>query len=391
MTRIVAAVVGLLFLVVAAGPARAAVTVGVADLDQWTPNLSVGCSQEPYFGFPTNASTCTYYTTSSVFLSMQGTNIVPKGYGVITKVRVKTADVPQGPMQVVTFRSIRQSNSTGIPGCCWPQYATATFTPQRGTTTEIKTQLPVMKATLLQQFVNSGDIYYEPLPDDVPWIGAHEVPAGVQGIENFDQIGLTVLDPSTPIPATFTGNAQGPAGAAFFPGLTDHSLRTDVAGLNGVQVLLQAVWEPDADADGYGDETQDPDGGRPAATAGGPTGGAPTQPTTEQAPVTLPTLARVTRRGTRVALVCRMTTTCAGRLRLMDRAQGTATAAASAKPRVYGSARFSIPAGQTRRIEVKLSRTAKSKLRKRGKLVVFANATVGNRIVSSKLTLRRAR
>jgi hypothetical protein len=394
MTRIVTAALALLVLAVSAAAAQASVTVGVTDLNQWTPNVSIGCSQEPYFGYPTGASTCTYYTTAVRQFSTDGTNIVPRGFGVITKIRVKTANVPQGPMQVVAFRSIRQSNSTGFPGCCWPQYATATFTPAPGGVTEINTALPVMNATLLQQYVNSGDFSFDPGPDAPPWVGAREVPAGTQGIENFDQIGLTVLDASTPIPATNTGDSQGPAGAALWPALSSRSLRADVAGLNGVQVLLQGLWEPDADRDGLGDETQDPDGGHPHGTGGGGTtdggqtgGGEGTQQ--QSARLTIPANGQLVGRRAQIELACKMATTCSGTLRLQDRSQGAGARAAARKATVYGSARFSIPAGRTRTVRIRLTRAGKKKLAKRKSLTVFTTATVGGQVVSSRLTLRR--
>jgi hypothetical protein len=253
-----------------------------------------------------------------------------------------------------------------------------------------------MNATLLQQYVNSGDFSYEPLPDAPPWIGAHEVPAGVQGIENFDQIGLTVLDATTPIPATSTGDPQGPAGAAFWPALTDRSLRVDVAGLNGVQLLLQGVWEADADRDGLGDETQDPDGGYPPGSSGEGTAGGEqadgdggTQP--EPARLTIRALGQLVPRAAQIRLTCRMTTTCNGLLRLLDRARAAGARAAAGKTAVYGSARFSIPAGKARKVKVKLTRAGKTKLAKRKSLTVFADATVGGQVVTAKLTLRRSR
>ncbi|HYM57151.1 MAG TPA: hypothetical protein VES79_04245, partial [Solirubrobacteraceae bacterium] len=52
MTRALTTLLILVALGAGAASAQASVTVGVADLDQWTPNLSVGCSQEPFFGYP---------------------------------------------------------------------------------------------------------------------------------------------------------------------------------------------------------------------------------------------------------------------------------------------------------------------------------------------------
>jgi hypothetical protein len=393
MTRAVSTLIVLVALGASAASAHASVTVGVADLGQWTPNLSVGCSQEPYFGYSTGASACTYYTTSSRQLSTDGTNIVPTGYGVITKIRVKTANVSQGPMQVVAFRSIRQSNSPGFPGCCWPQYATPRFVPSPGGVTEINTNLPVMNSTLLEQYVGSGDISYDSGTDAPPWDGVREVPAGSQGIENFDQIGLTVLDGTTPIPAANTGDWAGPAGGAFWPGLTDRSLRTDVAGLNGVQVLLQGLWEADADRDGLGDETQDPDGGRRAGDGAVSTPEANVK--TQQPPPTglsISAAGRIVGRAAQIPLTCTTTTACTGVLRLLSGTQAAGGARAAARrPQVYGRARFSIPARRTRKVKVKLTRAATRKLARRKSLTAFAQVSRGAQVVTSRITLRRSR
>ncbi len=383
MKLVAALLLTLLALSLGVAPARASVTVGVADLNAWTPNVSVGCSQLPIFGWPTNASTCTYWTTAAHVFSPEGTNIVPKGYGVITRIRVKTAGVPQGPMQAVTFRSIRQSNSTGFPGCCWAQYATPAFTPASGGITEVETHLPVMNVTLLQQFVGSGDFSYTPAPGSPPWLGTHAVPAGTQGIENYDALALSILDPSTPIPATDTfDRSNGPSAGALWPAATDRSLRTETGGLNGIQVLLQGVWEPDADTDGLGDESQDPDGGHPAAPAVPDAGPTTTPP--PPAPLTIPTTARLRGRAAQIALTCRLAIRCRGTLRLL------APPRTPAKSLAYGSAAFSIPAGATRKITVKLNRAARKKLARRRSLAVLAQATIADTLVSTSVTLRRS-
>ena len=125
---------------------------------------------------PTGAQTCTHFTTSATMLPPSETNVVPQdagGYGVITRVRVKTGAV-SGPMQVVTFRSLRQSQSTGKPGCCWPQYATPVFTLPAQTTVEIPASLPVMNDTLLEAYLPSPGSDLPSGPNTDPYGGIHE-------------------------------------------------------------------------------------------------------------------------------------------------------------------------------------------------------------------------
>jgi hypothetical protein len=55
------------------------------------------------------------------------------------------------------------------------------------------------------------------------------------------------------------------------PALGDGDPPRTPAIATGVELLLQATIEPDVDGDRLGDETQDPDGGKPAAPPAGPT------------------------------------------------------------------------------------------------------------------------
>lgn len=126
------------------GPARGAVVFG-ANLDR-PDDATLTCGVIPPF-ITLGPTTCTYFTTSATLYPPSEVNIVPRGFGVITRVRVRTGRV-SGPMRVVTFRSMRQSSSTGEPGGCGPQYASATFTPPADAVTEQVVHLPVMNASL---------------------------------------------------------------------------------------------------------------------------------------------------------------------------------------------------------------------------------------------------
>lgn len=213
------------------------------------------------------ASSCTHFTTSASLYSTAESDIVPAGFGVVTKVRVKTGPVT-GPMQVVTFRSIKQSQSTGFPGCCWPQYASQTFTPAPDTITEIQTSLPVLNVNLLAAYLPMPGSTLPSGPNTDPYGGIHEASTGIQAVENYDQIALSVLSGTTPVPAQV--DATTVSGGMFWPAVTTRDTRNVTDGVSGsatrgAHVLLQGVWEPDIDHDGLGDDTQDAQVTAPAA------------------------------------------------------------------------------------------------------------------------------
>jgi hypothetical protein len=181
-------------------------------------------------------------------------------------------------MQIVTFRSIKQSQSTGEPGCCWPQYATQAFTPAPNAITEIPTSLPVINVNLLAAYLPIPGSQLPSGPNTDPYGGVHEASTGIQAVENYDQIALSVLDATTPVPAQV--DATDVTGGMFWPPLQTRDMRLLTLGQNGngsatrgAHILLQGTWEPDVDRDGLGDDTQDPRVVQPGT--GGAGGGTP--------------------------------------------------------------------------------------------------------------------
>jgi hypothetical protein len=354
----VAVLIGLMAGLVAAAPSSAATTFG-ADL---TPPVTNTASCGQAFG---TSSCLAYNVVQSSFAPFSG---------VVRTVRVKTGDAPQGPMQVVVLRQYYQNNlqNPGTPNifCCFVQEYGPTFTPQRNAVTTVPTTLGMVE----QPVPASGD--------------GNTVATG-------DFLALSVLDGTTPIPL---GDSPSPVGAAFnapaptAPGTPAPSPNAIGGGRGGgrATVMMNADIDP-VDAGGGG-------GGTPTPVVP-PATGAPVQ-TTGPAPTpaaTKPVLlkqhgGRLTTRAATLPLTCKLTGTCAGVLTLRDRAPAATTrakATKTSKPVVLGSARFSVAAGKTRSVTVKLNAAGRKLARRHGKQTVYETATVAKTAVTTKVTLRR--
>jgi hypothetical protein len=90
-----------------------------------------------------------------------------------------------------------------------------------------------------------------------------------------------------------------------------------------------------------------------------------------------------------IPLTCALDTTCAGLLQLLNQARTAAKK--PPKPVVYGSARFSIPAHQTAKVKVKLTRAGKKLLKRKRSVRLVARATVGGQVTTTSVTLKRAK
>lgn len=372
----------LLLSTTAPSAARAAVIVG-ADLNR-TPNATFTCASIPAGGWlmPGGGTSCTHFTTSAGLYSTAERAIVPAGFGVITKIRVRTGPVV-GPMQVVTIRSIKQSTSTGDPGCCWPQYASQVFTPNPNTITEIPTSLPVINVNLLAAYLPAPGGTLPSGPNTDPYGGIHEASNGINSVENYDGIALSILDPTTPIPAAYA--SDNTPGGMFFPAVTTRSQLSLSGSWNGyfgtatagMHLLLQATWEPDADRDGLGDETQDRSVG-PAPGGGGGTAADTTAPTVKLA-IPSRKLSRAITKGLEVRVTCseacRTTTTVTrGKATV---ASGVMQFAAAGRQSQY------LTLGKKTRRALRSARTAKLTLR------TTATDAAGNTGVTTRTTTLR--
>jgi hypothetical protein len=90
-----------------------------------------------------------------------------------------------------------------------------------------------------------------------------------------------------------------------------------------------------------------------------------------------------------IPLTCALSATCRGLLTLGR--PGAVTAAKKAhKPVTYGRTTFSIPAGHTQSIRIKLNAAGQKLLRGHKSLRAAATAKVGTKTVTTTLTLKRA-
>lgn len=326
----------------ALGPAGArAVTFG-AGLSV-APNVDFDCSVTPPVGgfqVPSGAQTCTWWTTGRLTDTSEGHG-VPSGGGTITRARVRVGPVT-GPMQFVVMRSLRHPASLDDPACCFPVGASGVFTPAANGVTTVPMHVPARNDT-----------------------------DRASGINNFDHIAISVLAPGVPIPARYTGDQtlSGPAGGGFYPHYVPGTERTTgMFGVRGFQTLINADLDPS----------------RPGS-------GTPTGPT-DRNPIALGgKFGRLRGAHALIPLVCTSRRQCAGTLRLQSRAASRAAAATTRRrTKTYGRVRFSIPAGKTKQIKVRLTKAGKRLLGKRKRARVFVNVTLSSkRVVSKRIVLRR--
>lgn len=288
--------------------------------------------------------------------------------GVVKTVRVKTGDTPQGPMQVLVLRQYYQNNlqNPGTPNifCCFVQEYGPTFTPQRNGVTEVPATLGMVE----QPVPPSGD--------------GNTVATG-------DFLGLSVLGSNIAIPLT---GSQSPVGAAFYAP-APNAASTPAPSPSGIPGALggrQATVMLNADID----PLDGPGGATPITPpiTGTPVTGAPVPAPVATKPVLLEQHGgRLTGKAASLPLTCKLT----GTLTLRDRAPAAATRAKATrkkqakKPVVLGSAKFSVGAGKTKSVSVKLNTAGRKLARKHGKHTVYETATVGGVPVTTKVTLKR--
>jgi hypothetical protein len=312
-------------------PAQASATTTFgADLNRVPDDNMVDCTTLPPYGVPTYADSCTWYST----ISESENDIVPLGVGVITRARVRVGNVT-GLMQFAVGRAQLDRNKE--PGhqllCCVWRPAGPEFTPAPNSITEVTLDEPVENVRDLQ---SNQDL--------------------------FDNLALSVLQPGVPIPAAPVAggfNITSTAGACW-PAVQRGNSYCMPGGPGRYAVLFNADWE------------YNPTG----------SGGNPTVNLAKE-------FAWVRRNVARVQLAC-LLANCAGQLRLQNAKPPGAAAAATRKTVTYGRARFTIPAGKTNVVKVKLSKAGRALMRKRRKARVWANSTFEDgRVESAKLVLKR--
>ena len=122
----------------AAAPGSAGAATFGADLSQPVTSTAT-CGNG--FPFAPNVTSCLGYAVTP-------TSYAPMS-GIVSAVRVKTGDFPQGPMQIVVLRSYYQNNlqDPGHPNffCCFLQEYGPTFTPARNAVTTVPATLGMVE------------------------------------------------------------------------------------------------------------------------------------------------------------------------------------------------------------------------------------------------------
>ncbi|MGA8217384.1 MAG: hypothetical protein WB771_02370 [Solirubrobacterales bacterium] len=301
--------------------------------------------QPPGYVFA-GANTCT--VTSSGSVSSPAESLTVPVTGTLTAVRVKAGPIT-GPMRVEVLRLLRAGTRSA---CCFSEAQTPAFTPAPNTITTVPVNIPVR---------------------------SDKVPDPATGVYTDDFLALTVLEPGVPIPMNDTGDYSGatansPLSGAWYPAFELGDERVDQSGFAGYQVLLQ------------GD----------VSSSGQVTGGG-------VSPIGLASqlgFVRSKRRAV-ISLVCSLTTACDGRLRLLNGNPLTAAAAKKGKrkgrgkAKLYGKGGFSIPAGETKKVGVKLTKAGRKAIRRHKKLHLFAQIAIGSgasaQAVTDPITLKRAK
>lgn len=214
---------------VLAAPAPAAVTLGPPLTTQ--ANVTGGCTPAIVFvapGLP-GAPSCTMLGADP---SGQWTMQTPRGQWVITRARIR-AGAASGPM---VFTIIRATRSQASPGggaagliCCTVPVESQVVTPTPGTVSQFAVRLPVK---------NTVDVI------------------SGEPIETVDYLAISTLGPATS-PPVFQGPGAGQTSYIAPAVRAGQERLSDGTSFTPSTPLIQGDYEPDADGDGFGDETQD--------------------------------------------------------------------------------------------------------------------------------------
>lgn len=379
-----AAFIATLTVAALASPAPAAVTLGPPLTTPAT--VTGGCTPAIVFvAVGPGAPSCTLLGADP---AGQWTMQTPRGQWVITRARVR-AGANVGPMAFTIIEALRsQATGGGNPAgiiCCTVPVESQVFTPAPNTVTQVNVRLPVKNTVEI--------IDREP-------------------IEVVHYLAISTLSPATS-PPVFQGAGAGQT-SYIAPAIRAGQQRlSDGTSLTPSTPLIQGDYEPDADGDGFGDETQDScstnAGIRTRAVAhaaqcpvggggGGGTTGAGTGsggPTTPVGPARPPSALReLAAAGSRAFLpiVCPAGagTACTGTVTATTvKRLGARTAAAPLK---LPSRTFTAAPGATARVALSLPAAARRELARRGRLAVDVSVAQTSPVAArttARVTIRR--
>ena len=337
-----------------AGPAGAATYTFGADLEANAPKPQANvCSDAvPAYGVPPGSQSC-----MESFLGLTA-----PASGTVTRVRVRVGPTT-GPMRVNVIRFLFKQN----PGD--PSHPTSAgpfleaygpqFTPAANATTPVTTSLAMQE---------------DPTPP----------PGDPFTIQVIDVLALEVLAPNVPLPAFADSTALS---YLTYPAPTQQGLAAPSTNAipgtllgTGLGVLMSADLSTTA-TPVVPPPVAPPPGAPPVGTAPAP-----------QVTLGRPT-ARVKGGVATVPLVCKVLD-CTGKLTLRsppaaNRAAVRAAASAS-KVKTYGSAKFSVKAGKTGSVKIKLTKSGRALLKRRTEAKVTAKVTYASGATTSfRVTLKR--
>jgi hypothetical protein len=352
---------GSLALSVAAPAAAQTATFG-ADLANIPANNAAGtnCSDPvPAYGVPAGSQSCL-----ATYIGSGLDSLVAPFSGTVGAIRVKVGNTT-GPMRVDVVRYLFQQNpgDPAHPTSSGPflQAYGPTFTPGANATTPVATSLAMQE---------------DPTP----------APNDGTTIQVIDALALEVGAPNVPVPV-FTDN--GALTYLAYPSPTQQSLAAP--SYNAIPGRLLTT--------GFG-VLMAADIGVPAVAPPPPPVAPPAQPPAVAPPpaipaVNLPRTVFGVRGGAVTIPVQCLVVDCSGRLALQS-AAGAGVQAASAgskkKAKTYGTATFTVKAGRTKSVRVKLNRSGRGLLKHHRRATVYARVTFsagGGKPKTFKATLKR--
>lgn len=327
-------------------------------------NLPIGCDQKPIiinvngdYGPSPGAADCTW-RQSGVFAGAPTDprfSSVP-GDGTITRVEVLASANP-APLRFVVLSQLGNLGGTENFQCCFFQSETAPVALTPNVVNTFNVNIPVQRNTL------DGIRRFDLMAISAEAGGGRTLPLAqvAPRINNFDMF------------------QPGSVNAGFFyPRMSangqDQGGGRREEGVPGVEVLVRWTWQPPGVA-------QQPGGGGGGGQVIGPVGPA----------LNLRGAAPVRDNRALIPLICNGDAACAGQLQLLARAAGAAGKKKKAKPKSYGSAPYSVPAGGKATVKIKLNKAGKKALKgkKKGLWVTLKLQPKGGAAVTSKVKIKR--
>lgn len=354
-----------------------AVTFG-SNLNAHASNSNIACGGFNIFQYAGRVG-CSVYTTGNASNpgDTSATHVIPlpdprangDQRGTITQVTFKPAPgAPAGPARLSVVEYIRDANSTANPGLAQDIADSANFTMAPGADglVHVATDLPA------RSLYNPNDNSYR-----------------------YDVLVLSMLDNTTPIPADLNSpflsgwispyvDIPSTQGDLTVP-LPPERQGTGCCGFGPNPFYALGAWYSLGEVLMQAELTI-----AQAATGGGNAVAPPPPPALPIRPAKPVTIGRGQVAGNigTVPVTCALDRTCAGLLQLLSGARAAA-ARTSRKPTVYGRARFSIPAHQTVRVKVRLTKAGRKLLKRRRSARMVARATVSSQVTTTAVTLTR--